>query len=762
MAQVIAGSVISSLTLTVVENIHRMKMMKGVKVNRRSFLKMLGWGGAGTALAGCDLPTTVTLEEGKEEVVSYLLPEEYVIPGIGVWYASTCTQCDAGCGLHGRVREGRALKLEGNPDSPLNNGKSCMMGQSGVQTHYNPDRVTSPMMRKGNSLQAVSWDEAMAELGKQVSSVSGDRFAFVSGSLSGHQSVLTSELLSKVGSKNHFAYETINTSIWQAVSKDLLGDAMPVIRYDKAGVILSFGADFLATWMSPVHNAGEYAKFRQGERGVLVQVEPKMTLTGGNADLWVPAAPGTEGVLALGIANIIVSRGWNKVDIPASVKTELAQYDLNKVEKITGIQGSKIKRIASLLSERGPALVLAGESTVGQAKGYEAASAVMLLNIIMGSIGTTIEPSVSFPENALAAKQGNTSSLKAFSQGLSDSKYDVVFFYNSNPVYSAPEALGVESGLDKAKFKVALTMFPDETALKADLVLPLNSAIEDWGTHVAAYQGGSATMSLQQPLMEPLYKETKGFGDIMIALLSKLDESYKQFPDYYAYLRTSVKNMPAELTGGALASDESFWNGLLQKGVLKTTGATGSLTATLAVAKVGTPIDHPDQTSLTLIPSARLGLWDGRHANIPWLQEAPDQISKVVWDSWAEMHPHTAAEMNLKNGDIVKIESKSGSIETQVAITKAIHRGAISVPMGQGHKEYGRYAKQTGANSLSILDPVFDHKTGELATHATQVKVSKTRKSQILIKMGGSDVQMGRSFVRTVSADQLRRTEGGA
>jgi len=103
------------------------------KTDRRNFLKMMGLGGVGTALAGCDLPSTVTLEEGKEEVVSYLMPEEYVIPGVGVWYASTCTQCAAGCGVHGRVREGRILKMEGNPDSPLNNGKLCMMGQGGVQ-----------------------------------------------------------------------------------------------------------------------------------------------------------------------------------------------------------------------------------------------------------------------------------------------------------------------------------------------------------------------------------------------------------------------------------------------------------------------------------------------------------------------------------------------------------------------------------------------------------------------------------------------------
>ncbi|MFQ5488694.1 MAG: hypothetical protein ACE5ET_09670, partial [Gammaproteobacteria bacterium] len=130
------------------------------RVNRRDFLKIMGWSGVGATLAGCDMPTTVTLEEGKEKVTSYLAPEEYVIPGVGVWYASTCLQCPAGCGVHGRVREGRVLKLEGNPESPINRGRLCQMGQAGLQTHYNPDRITQPLLRKNGTLVSVPWHEA--------------------------------------------------------------------------------------------------------------------------------------------------------------------------------------------------------------------------------------------------------------------------------------------------------------------------------------------------------------------------------------------------------------------------------------------------------------------------------------------------------------------------------------------------------------------------------------------------------------------------
>ncbi|MDH5300591.1 MAG: molybdopterin-dependent oxidoreductase [Gammaproteobacteria bacterium] len=733
--------------------------MKSVTVNRRNFLKMLGWGGAGTALTGCDLPTTVTLEEGKEEVVSYFMPEEYAIPGIGVWYATTCTQCEAACGLHGRVREGRVLKLEGNPESSVNQGRACMMGQAGLQAHYNPDRVTSPMLRKGGSLQAVSWNEAMAELGNRLKSVTGDRFALVTGTVSGHQSVLTAALMSEMGSSNHFAHETINTAVWQQVCQDMLGDAHARLRMDKAQCVLSFGADFLGTWMSPVHMAGEYAKFRSGQRGTLIQVEPKMTLTGGNADLWVAAKPGTEGVLALGIANFIVDRGWNKAEVPAAVRASLATYTLPRVQEITGVEPAKIKRIASLLSERAPSLVLAGESATGYEHGYDTAASAMLLNIILGSVGTTVVGSTAFPEKGMRANAGNTSSLVKFANGLQNKAYDVVVFANTNPAFTAPAALKLREGLAGVGFKVAITMFPDETSMEADLVLPLSSSLEDWGTHVSAYQGADkALMSVQQPLMEPLHKDTRGFGDILLGMLKARGEKYAQFADYYAFLQASLKNMPAGVTS---ISNEAAWNALFQKGVIEAAGSAGSLSPRIASVKAG-KVEESKDYPMHLVPSARLGLWDGRHANLPWLQEAPDQIAKVVWDSWAEMHPKTAAKLGVKNGDFVNITSASGAVKTQVYVHKGVHPEAIAVPMGQGHSAYGRYAKGRGVNPLSILNPLVDATTGELATHATRVKVAKAHEHQVLVKMGSSETQLGRSLVRTVSADVLRRTEGEA
>ena len=160
------------------------------------------------------------------------------------------------------------------------------------------------------------------------------------------------------------------------------------------------------------------------------------------------------------------------------------------------------------------------------------------------------------------------------------------------------------------------------------------------------------------------------------------------------------------------------------------------------------------------MPSVRLGLWDGRHANLPWLQEAPDQIAKVVWDSWAEIHPSTAKKLGIEQGSIVKISSKHGEVSLKAVLLKGVHPDVIAIPMGQGHTEYGRYAKGLGVNPLKILSPETEQKTGELAMYSTKVKITDTGNKDTVVKIGSTDTQMGRKLVGTVPVELVRRTEG--
>ena len=351
----------------------------------------------------------------------------------------------------------------------------------------------------------------------------------------------------------------------------------------------------------------------------------------------------------------------------------------------------------------------------------------------------------------------------AFVEDAKAKNLDAVFFYGSNPAYSAPDALDINAALKSVPLKVAIAQFPDETTMQADVVLPASSFLEDWGTHIAAYQPEQQVLGMQQPLMEKLNKDTKGLGDILLGLLKQVKkDEYGQYPDYYAYLRHAFASMPSGLLSSqksGATTEEQAWNNALQKGVVSISSDNKSLNdkvaefASPAPAAAGSGQYH-------LMPSPRLGLWDGRHANLPWLQEAPDQISKVVWDSWAEIHPTTAAKLGIESGNIIKVKSDEGEVTLKAILIRGIHPDVISIPLGQGHTEYGRYAKGLGVNPLKIISPSKEEKTGEMAMFATRVTVSKTDMKDVIVKLGSSDTQMGRKFVVTVPVEQVKRTEG--
>jgi molybdopterin-containing oxidoreductase family iron-sulfur binding subunit len=740
--------------------------MSKIEFDRRDFLKVMGVSGVAATVAGCDMPSYITSEEGAEEVIPYLSPEEFVIPGVGVHYASTCLQCPATCGIRGRVREGRVLKLEGNPVASVNAGKLCQMGQAGLQSHYNPDRLTKPLIRKGGALAEATWQDALALIEEKTglsSGIVGSRFAWFTGTVSGHQAVLLKAHLDSLGSSNHFVQEVINTKVWEAVCQDMLGQPMPRLRIDKAKMVLSFGADFLGTWMSPIQFSAQYAKFRSGEdRGMLVQAEPSMSLTGANADLWVALRPGTEGVMALGLANVLINK--ERMDtsaLPAHALELINKYSVAKTTRITGIAGDRLIRIARHLKNRSPSLVLAGAGAAAHMNGYQSVRAVMLLNVLLGNIGETVEAGADFALPQLASVGGGTSALSRFADAAGSGSIDVVFYDGCNPLFAAPAHLGLTEKFDAVPFKVAFSQFMDETTAHADVVLPMASSLEDWGTHVAAYQGGGHEIAFQQPLMEPIYPDTRSFGDLLLALNSMRNPGrYDGMEDYYAYLQSAVGSIPGVLKG---EDDEAInnraWNRILQDGRLQMPIDSKPLALNISAGDLEVKEADPSFPYF-LVPTPRNTLYDGRHANLPWLQESPDQISKVVWNSWAEIHPVTAAKLGVEKGDVIRISSPEGALEVPVYIYKGIHEDVVAVPMGQGHEEYGRYAKGRGVNPLKILSPGSDAKTGELALFGSRVALAATGRAGRLITMGNTESQHGRKIVATITAEQQRRNEG--
>jgi molybdopterin-containing oxidoreductase family iron-sulfur binding subunit len=743
-------------------------------VQRRDFLRALGWGGASVSasisLGACGF---TSVDSGVETVKSYVEPEDFNVPGVGIYYASTCTQCEGQCGVIGRVRDGRILKLEGNAASVVNKGKLCGLGQAGVQHHYNPDRLQAPLLRKNGVLTAVKWPEAMAALTERAAATKDGRFAILTGPVSGHLKVLVQNTADSFGASPHYIYEPLATRINRAASEQVFGAATPRLLLDQAQLIVSFGADFLDTWVSPVHFAGQYARFRKATdskpRGVLVQIEPRMTLTGANADRWIGIRPGTEGVLALGLANaLLTAKPHAGASVPPAIATAAAGFDRARVLADTGVSDEAFDRLVRLLQERSPSIVLSGPSAEGHVHGSSNAQAILALNWVLGNVGKTIQPAAKMPFPQIAPEAGDTLSLRQFSEALTAGRFDLVFVNDVNPVYTAPAYLKFKDAFAKAAFKVVLSQYRDETANEADLVLPADSALEDWGTHLAVYQPEGIELALQQPLMERLYPDgTRSAGDVLLELLKqRRPKDYKGFADYYAYLRAALVSNRAAFAGAA-GDDEQFWTEALSRGLLhvKTPEpAPAPKAGAIEFDFAGASQADDKQFPFRLAPVVRASLRDGRHANLPWLQETPDSLTTIVWDSWAEVHPATAKTLGISDGDVLEIASASGSITVQAYVFPGVHPDVIGVPLGQGHESLGRYADGLGANPFRILDPIFDRKTGEMALYATPVKVTKTGKKVNVVrdegwKSGNLKTQSGRKLVVTLAADKAKLSE---
>ena len=311
-------------------------------VSRRKFLTVLGVTGAGTAaLSGCSTSKV-------EKLIPYLVQDEDQVPGIPTWYASTCTECAAGCGIHVKTREARAIKLEGNPDHPVNAGTLCHRGQAALQGLYNPGRTKGPMVREGTAWKSLEWDDAIGRLATRLSGAAG-KVAVISGAGPGTLSDLLAEWTAALGGRL-IRYEPFDRTPERAANRQVFGlDELAWYDFAAARHIVSFGADFLETWGPVVEQQRGFAVahgFSGQGMAKLVYAGPRMNLTGMNADEWHPIAPGSEAALALGMANVILSERTTAPADANALTASLAAWTPEQAANATGLTPDIIRRMA--------------------------------------------------------------------------------------------------------------------------------------------------------------------------------------------------------------------------------------------------------------------------------------------------------------------------------------------------------------------------------------------------------------------------------
>ncbi|HVY55687.1 MAG TPA: molybdopterin-dependent oxidoreductase [Thermodesulfobacteriota bacterium] len=717
-------------------------------IKRRDFLKIIGVAGGTAAVAGgCSNPA--------EQLIPYVIPPEGIIPGVPNFYASTCRECPAGCGIVVKNREGRAIKVEGNPKNPINMGGSCAEGQAMLQGLYNPDRLRSPLLRNDlGRLQPLGWDDAQKTLAEKIDAIrknGSGKIVFLSDHIEGTLGNLISDWMSAIGGE-HITYEVYSYEPLKEANRIVFGiDKIPTYSIDKSKYLLSFGADFLETWLSPTLYTRQFSQmhsYENGSMGKFVYVDPRAGLTGVNADEWVSVKPGTEALLALGIASAIVSGGMSS-NGGGGFAGLLGNYTPEKVSSVTDVPVDTIKRIAKEFSSAQPSLAIGGGVANTATNATETQVAINILNYVAGNVGQTID----FGNPLTLSNVSSFKQVSSLVDSMKNGQVALLFIYNVNPVFTLPKSLGFEDALGKVPNVVSFSSFMDETTEKAGLLLPDNTTLESWGDFIP----DGKVHGLIQPIMTPVFN-TKGTGDVILAVAAQLDGLKGRYTQatFYDYLRDSWKQAWTGVAGGG--DFETFWKDALENGGFYREAAPAQVSVSGNIS--GISFSEPEFKGdgdyfFVAYPSYKY--YDGRGANKPWLQELPDAITTGVWDSWVEMHPDTAAKLGVKTGDFVKIESPEGAIETQAYVYEGIRPDTLAVQIGQGHTSYGRYAKDRGVNPIAILPVSTDRGTGSFAWLTTKVKASGTGRHAQFVQTQYTTTQHDRDVAQMVALTELER-----
>jgi len=711
-------------------------MTDGIK--RRDFLKVLGVTGAGATLAGCST-------KPAERLLPYLTMPEDITPGVATWYTTVCEGCQAQCGMWVRTREGRAVKVEGNPNHPVSGGALCSKGHATLQQLYNPDRYAGPMVRENGALRSATWEEAETLLSQRIQSAAGN-VLLVSGHMGPTMTKLADQFVGAVGGRR-VQYEALSEAPLREATRIAFGvDGLP--RYDIAGarLLLSFGNDFIESGASPVEHGREFSRMsavdEHGSKGRFVFLGPRLSVTGLNADEWVPIKPGAEAAVALAMANIIAGDSGAAGPYAAVLRA----FDPRTAAQTAGVSEDDIRDLADRFMNQGPSLALGPGVGAHHRNATAANLAVLILNAVAGNVGRTL-----FLDGGPTQAARPYADMEGAIRSMAGGEVGVVMVHGANPAFTLPSGSGFNDAFGSVGFKVSFASAPDETSAMADLILPDNHFLESWGDS----QPRAGLMTLRQPVMLPVpHFQSKHTGDVLLSVGKRLGHDLGG-ATFYEFLRAAHQDLHTP----AMGEFETAWQDALKKGVVQSEVAPMHADAQLRAPDSALTFDAPaldgdGDLTLLVYPSPRFGA--GEFANSPWMLELPDPVSKITWHSWLEINPEIADARGLENGAFVTVTSPHGSLTVPVWRYPGIREDAVALAMGAGHTDYGRYANGNGVNAMGLLPAVSEQPSGALVTVATKVSIAPTGDGRRLATVEGSNgSQEGRPIAPAMALASL-------
>jgi Fe-S-cluster-containing hydrogenase components 1 len=631
--------------------------------SRRDFLKMMGFSLAAASLAACEAPV--------RKAIPYVNKPVDINPSIPNYYASTFASGGDYASIVVKTREGRPIKIDGNKLSPINNGKVNAIVEASVLSLYDKERLTGPYLAG----EKTDWASLDAEVKSKVAAAGNVKI--VSNTVLSPSTLKALNLFSEsIGGAEVIMYDPLSNYGIAKASESMYGQAVvPSYSFDKAKTIVSFGADFLGTWISPIEFAGQYAKTRKiskerPEMSRHYQFESNLSLTGANADYRSPIKASQSGLAVLALYNMLARKaGAATVSAPA---VEVANLE---------------KAANDLWSSKGASLVVSGSNDPN------VQTVIHAINELLGNNGATVD--FSTPVNF---RKGDDAKMNQFITDLNAGRVGAVIFHNCNPVYDHPRGAELAEGISKARFSLATNMTMDETASLVGALAPDHHFLEAWND----FEPKPGHYSLSQPTISPLFDTRQAQESLLVWA--------GETTNYYDFLRnnweTGLYTQVATLDSFQTFWDKSLYNGVL---ALEREGIPfapiGDVTeAATAVARTY----NADNSGAELIVYPKVAIGNGTFANNPWLQETPDPITKATWDNyltvsqkWASDNGVTMIEENTRKASVT-INGKK--ITVPILIQPGQAEGTFGLALGYGRTKAGRVANGVGVNAYELLD----------------------------------------------------------
>jgi len=679
--------------------------------SRRDFLKIMSFSAGAAVLIACKKPI--------QHAIPYLVQPADIVPGKASHYASTFFDGSEYCPIVVKVRDGRPIKLEGNKLYKYTKGGTSPRVQAGILSLYDNARIKTPVKKN----KAISWNDADLEIGDTLGRIKNSKkdiilltsTIFSPSTLSVIKDFMTQYPTAKVIQYDGLSYSGIVDAYFETTGLKRI----PYPLFDAADMIVSFGADFLGTWILPTEFTLAYVSKRKVEKGQLrmsrhIQYESNLSLTGSNADERFPIKPSDEPIILANLYNLIASKSGVE-EIAADPVT--SDFNLSKIAD-------------ELMANKGKSIILSGSNDI------EVQKVVIAINRVLGNYGKTFDM-----EKPILIKQGSDSEIFTLVDNMKSGNVGAIFFNNANPCYDYYDSSEFIKALEKVELKVSFSGFPNETLPYCDFICPDSHFLESWND----FEPRRGLYSISQPCIHPIFDSRQ----MQESLLVWAGKSVKWEETMKNYWEKSI--FPKQKGNGDF---DSFWVSALQNGCLETSEVeTVNISNVKNINGLGKQSTSSDSFCLQLV--IPIGISSGYHSNNPWLQELPDPISRVTWENYASISPKFAIEKNIKTGDIIIIDNK---LKIPALVQPGQAYEVISVALNYGRTMAGKVAEEVGVD----VYPFVIKQNQNLQYFQPVSRIEKTEKKVILAQTQTHHTMEGRDLVReTTLKEYINKPNAG-